>query len=101
MSDQRKPATDRRTAVTRAEFDAHVKELHEMKEMVKDLHSALLVPQPGHEKSLLNRMATVTIAIESGDNAGKVIVRVAQIIVAIGTVVSAVWIWRNTGQGPK
>jgi hypothetical protein len=45
--------------VTRAEFE-------EMQAMVKDLHDALMVPQPGQGKSLLERMATVTIGIEGG-----------------------------------
>ncbi len=38
--------------------------------MLAELHQALMVPQYGQgEKSLLERMADVTVAIESGDRA--------------------------------
>ena len=52
--------------VTRQEFEEMKARQAEMKAMVKDLHDALMVPQPGQEKSLLERMATVTIGIEGG-----------------------------------
>ena len=38
---------------------------------IDDLHrlyETLMVPQPGHTKTLLDRMAAVTIQIESGEN---------------------------------
>ena len=57
---------------------------------VSALHRLLMEPQPGHEKSLIERVAAVTIAAETGTAAGDKIVRWAKIIAAIGTVCAAI-----------
>lgn len=52
--------------VTRAEFDEMKAQAAHTQRMVQDLHDAMMVPQPGQEKSLLERMALVTINVENG-----------------------------------
>ncbi len=52
--------------VSRDEVEEIKSELADTRAMVKDLHDALMVAQPGQEKSLLERMATVTLNVESG-----------------------------------
>ena len=55
--------------------------------LVSDLHAALMEPQAGYDRSLLDRMAAVTISIESGDRTLKTVVKFAQIVGAIGVIV--------------
>lgn len=50
------------------------------------MYSALMERQPGQEKSLLERMAVVTVAIESGQTVGKLIVWGAGVLAAIGSI---------------
>lgn len=57
------------------------------------LYKALMEPQPGQDKSLLDRMASVTIAIEGGQGVGRVLVWLAGVLVALGA------IWTFTHQG--
>ena len=59
----------------------------ETHKLVRDLHKALMEPQAGYSSSLLDRMASVTISIESGDRTLKTIVKFAQIVAAIGIIV--------------
>ncbi len=71
--------------------------------MLAELHQALMVPQYGHgEKSLLERMADVTVAIESGDRAAESLTKwarrlafVGAIIAAIGAVLLKMEIWKE------
>lgn len=85
--------TPRQRAVTRAEFDelkraveaqsAATKETHDK---VSDIHKALMLPSPGQSKSLLDRMATVTISVESGGRVAGMTVKLAGLLAAIGAV---------------
>ena len=68
-------------------------EAQEMREAIKAqgdkidaMFNALMVPQPGQDRSLLSRMASVTIAIEGGQSVGKIFVWVAGVLAAIGAV---------------
>ena len=55
--------------------------------MVAEIHRALMEPQYGHgEKSLLQRMADVTVAIESGDRAAETLTKWAKRLAFVGTV---------------
>lgn len=59
--------------------------------MVAELHQALMVAQPGQDgKALLERMATVTVAIESGDRAAETLVKWLKRLAAIGAVLIAI-----------
>ena len=56
--------------------------------MLSSLHAALMVPQPGQDgKGLLERMAEVTVDIESGKRTANSIVVLAKWFAAIGAVV--------------
>lgn len=82
--------------VTREEFDALYSRVEEAQQvsrqtngLVKELHAALMEPQPGHDKSLLDRMAFVTIQIESGDRVAHWVLRIGGLVAAIGALYGA------------
>lgn len=53
--------------------------------MLAELHQALMVPQYGQgDKSLLERMAEVTVAIESGDRAAESLTKWARRLAFVG-----------------
>lgn len=72
-----------------------------MAEQVAALTNALLVPQPGQAHSLLDRMAAVTIAAESGKAAGDRVVRVAAIVAAVFTIFASAAAALKFGHAPK
>lgn len=58
--------------------------------MMAEFHQALMVPQPGQGgRSLLERMATVTVAIETGDRAAESLVKWVKRLVVIGAILVA------------
>lgn len=71
--------------------------------MVAEIHRALMEPQYGHgQKGLLQRMAEVTVAIESGDQAAENLTKWAKRLAFVGTllvVMSAIFlklsVWRD------
>jgi hypothetical protein len=66
--------------------------------MVHDMHKALMEPQIGHgDKPLLQRMAEVTVEIESGKRTADGVLYVARWLVAIGAVIAALMAWANFG----
>ncbi len=94
--------------MTREEFEElreAVRQLVEAQKIssgqVADLHRALVEPQPGHSRSLLDRMAEVTIAIESGDRTMRTLLRLAQFVAAAGAVVGTFWAAVRFGASPK
>jgi hypothetical protein len=91
-----------RALASKAALDAtEALELHrDTNKMIKDLHSALVVPQPGHSESLLHRMASVTIAAETGKAAGDRVIRWAKIITAVGAIASGLYAALRFGQMP-
>lgn len=66
---------------------------------IMEMHGALMMPQPGHDKCLLDRMAAVTISVETGDRSMRAIVRTAQLLVAVGALVSAFYAAVKWGGG--
>lgn len=57
--------------------------------MVTEIHRALMQPQYGHgDKSLLQRMADVTVAIESGDRAAETLTKWAKRLAFVGTLIA-------------
>ena len=85
--------TPRQRAVTRAEFDELNRALEaastatkETHDKVSDIHKALMLPSPGQEKSLLDRMALVTINVESGGRVASIMVKIAAVLAAIGVI---------------
>ncbi len=71
--------------------------------MLAELHQALMVPQYGQgDKSLLERMAEVTVAIESGDRATESLLKwlkrlafVGALLAAIGGALLKLEIWKE------
>ena len=70
--------------VTREEFEAMKTQLAETQRLVKDVHDALMLPSPGQDKSLLERMAAVTIGIESGTRTIRFFLFLVALLAAIG-----------------
>ncbi|MES2753833.1 MAG: hypothetical protein V4659_04135 [Pseudomonadota bacterium] len=88
---QQMQAVDRRTGTLekQAKEDADVRTKNH--EMLSVMFNALMVAQPGHEgKALLERMADVTVAIESGERAANGVVKIAKLLVAFVTVITAI-----------
>ena len=82
------------TQVSRAEFDALQSSQKQTHEMVAEMHRALMVPQVGHERSLVQRMAEVTIRVETGDRVISLTIRLAAFLAAVGAIV-AFFKWSN------
>lgn len=95
MTPTRKPGS-----VTREEYSALVAEMAAVKEdvseakrmatethdMVQAIHGKLLQTQPGQRQSLLDRMASVTIDIESGKRTGQIVVALVGFALAVAAV---------------
>jgi hypothetical protein len=61
----------------------------ETRAKLEGLHDALMTRQPGEEHSLLERMAIVTHGIESGRNAGRILIWIAGVLAAIAAISTA------------
>lgn len=86
--------------ITRAEFEALVRAVEALSDQVdrdrqmreetyakvSDLYRVLIEPEPGMTSGLLNRMAAVTIAAETGEAAAERIIRWAKIIGALSVI---------------
>lgn len=97
------PSRAARQAVTRAELDEFMSRLEDLEaqgklaasertetlKLVSSIHSALMEPSPGQNRSLLDRMAAVTINIESGERVTALIVRLAGVLAAAGAILAA------------
>lgn len=70
--------------VSRTEFEAMEARQERMEEMLRDMHKALMVPQPGQDKSLVDRFAAVANGFETGERGIKFVVWVVGALAAIG-----------------
>ena len=71
--------------------DAADKTREDTHTMVADMHQALMIPQYGQgDKSLLKRMADVTVAIESGDRVAENLMKWAKRLTFVGTALAAI-----------
>lgn len=82
-------------AVQQTQLAAQIEQSADTNTMVKSLHAALMLPTPGQKRSLLDRMATVTITIESGGRVGRVLVWIGALLSALGVIVLTI-----RGHGP-
>ena len=62
--------------------------------MIAALYHKLMEPEPGEARSLLDRMAAVTRAVESGGKVQAALIKAAQALAAIG----AIWATLHWGQ---
>ena len=67
-------------------IDAQGKKIDSQGELIIALHTALMVRQPGQNRSLLERMATVTVAIEGGQSTGRILIWIAGVLAAVGSI---------------
>lgn len=58
----------------------------ETHDMVQEIHTHLMQVQPGQARSLLDRMAAVTIDIESGKRAGQIVLGLVGFALAMAAV---------------
>ncbi len=86
-------------AAARAETSASKAEAaaRETRDKVAELYSALMQPFPGQSKSLLDRMASVTLDVESGGRIAAMAVKLAALLAAVGAVWALVTAW-STGK---
>lgn len=108
-------AKSKRGPVTRAEFDALFQVAQQAAEdataaraqqvevgaLIRAMHTALMVPQPGHERSLLDRMASATIDFESGGRTAKLMMRGAGLVIALGGAATTLWAVVKFGIGQR
>lgn len=86
---------------TNAQIDSRVHALEhtveDMHSMMTELYQGLMVPQPGQGSSLLNRMAKVTIDIESGERTSDRAVNMAQKLITLGNLGKTFALWVAVG----
>ena len=96
--DRRMPPLQSQIDELRRRQDAHDRRMDvadlmrtDSHKMLAELHQALMVPQYGQgEKSLLERMAEVTVAIESGDRATESLIKWLKRLAFVGAVLAAI-----------
>lgn len=85
-----------------AQIEAGEKMRNETHKMVADMHRALMEPQLGQgDKSLVERMAEVTVDIESGKRATDNLIAIARRLVAVAAFVAAIAAFLKFGQMPR
>jgi hypothetical protein len=88
-------------AAARLVADAETMRVQTFK-MVHDMHQALMEPQIGHgDKPLLQRMAEVTVEIESGKKTADAVLYVARWLVAVAAFVATVAAFLKFGMFPR
>ncbi len=79
----------RQMAAIEKQITAETEMRNENHKMITDMHNALMVPQHGQDgKSLLERMAEVTVEIESGKRTANSMLSVAKWLVGIAAAVA-------------
>ena len=73
----------------------------ETNRLVKDLHQALMVPQPGYDRPFLHRAADVVMEAEAGKIVGEKVVLWAKWVTALGVITSSLWAVVRLGHNPK
>jgi hypothetical protein len=94
---QRIELLEREIEEMKAAMQAHFAKSQETHDMVRRLTEKLMIPQPGHDKSLLDRMASVTIDLERGKWGALLLRWVLGTIIAIGGTIAAVQMMRGQG----
>ncbi len=85
-----------------ARIEAGERMRNETHKMVSDMHRALMEPQLGQgSKSLVERMAEVTVDIESGKRATDNLIAIAKRLVAVAAFVAAIAAFLKFGQMPR
>jgi hypothetical protein len=84
-------------AASRLVADAETMRVQTFK-MVHDMHQALMEPQMGHgDKPLLQRMAEVTVEIESGKRSADAVLYAARWLVAVGAIIAGLLAFTHFG----
>ena len=84
-----------------ARVEAGEKMRKETHAMVADMHRALMEPQLGQgDKSLVERMASVTVDIESGKRATDNLIAIAKRLVAVAAFIAMLAAFLKFGQIP-
>lgn len=81
--------------------DTH-KMVGQVQSKVDDMHRALMEPQLGQgDKSLVERMAAVTVDIESGKRTTDNLIAIARRMVAVAAFIAAIAAFLKFGQMPR
>lgn len=101
LQDQIDALTARIEAGEKMRNDTH-KIVSNVQSKVDDMHRALMEPQLGQgDKSLVERMAEVTVDIESGKRATDNLIAIAKRLVAIAAFIAAIAAFLKFGQVPR
>lgn len=65
------------------------KAIDDMSRKLDSIYNALMVPQPGQDKSFVDRVGRVAVAYESGGIVTGIVTRVAGLIIAVGVIWAA------------
>jgi hypothetical protein len=68
---------------------------------VEKMYGALMEPTPGQTMSLLDRMASATIDIESGQRVGHLLIKLGALVTATGGIFGGAYLAMKFGGGPK
>lgn len=104
MTHEQPTAHEMEMTVSRAEFEHLQRQVSDLQKKVDDsaaiskstndlvrkLNDALMEPEPGHDKSLISRMASATIYLESLGRVSNLTVKLAGVIVAIGVIYASI-----------
>lgn len=97
-----KPSLQDQIDALTARIEAGEKMRNETHKMVAALHEALMKPQLGQgDKSLLQRMAEVTVDMESGKRTADNLIALGRRLVAIAAFVAAIAAFLKFGQIPR
>jgi orotate phosphoribosyltransferase-like protein len=98
----RKPSLQDQIDALTARIEAGEKMRNETHQMVADMHRALMEPQLGQgSKSLVERMAEVTVDIESGKRTADNVIGIAKSLVAVAAFIAALAAFLKFGQIPR
>jgi hypothetical protein len=74
---------------------------HQTHDRVEKMYGALMEATPGQTMSLLDRMASATIDIESGQRVAHLIIKMAGLLTAFGGIIGAAYVAIRFGSNPK
>jgi hypothetical protein len=68
---------------------------------VEQMYGALMEKSPGQQMSLLDRMASATIDIESGQRVAHLIIKAGVVLTSLGGIIGAAYVAVRFGSNPK
>lgn len=97
-----KPSLQDQIDALTTRIEAGEKMRNDTHKMVADMHRALMEPQLGQgDKSMVERIATVVVDIESGQRTTDNLIAIAKRLVAVATFIAAIAAFLKFGSFPE